>query len=79
MKYTEGSTVRICSRARLEELSRGSKYHHKIETHQFAFAGQVAMVKWAGIYHGGGFVYQLDGIPGFWHEQVLEPVSRSGG
>ena len=41
-------------------------------------AGQVAMVKWSALYHAGGYVYQLDGVPGYWHEQVLEPVSGSG-
>jgi hypothetical protein len=76
VKYTPGSSVRILSRARLEELSRNSKYHFKVDGNQFAFAGQVAMVKWSGLYHGGGFVYQLDGVPGYWHEQLLEPVLR---
>ena len=35
------------------------------------------MVKWSGLYAGGGYVYQLDGVPGYWHEMVLEPVSGS--
>ena len=79
MKYTPGSSVRILSRERLDALSRGSKYRLKIEENQFAYAGQVAMVKWSGLYHGGGFVYQLDGVPGFWHETLLEPVLRLSG
>ena len=46
VKYTPGSSVRILPRERLQELSRGSKYRLKIEDHQLAYAGQVAMVKW---------------------------------
>ena len=78
MKYTQGSSVRIRSREQLDELSRRPNYQPKIDANQFAFAGQVAMVKWSGLYHGGGYVYQLDGVPGYWHERVLEPVSGSG-
>ena len=76
MKYTQGSSVQICSRARIEEFQRSGRYRRKIEDAQLAFAGQIAMVKWSGLYEGGGFVYQLDGVPGLWHEQLLEPVSR---
>lgn len=78
MKYTQGTSIRIRSREQLEELSRRPKFQLKIDPNQLAFAGQVAMVKWSGLYHGGGYVYQLDGVPGYWHEQVLEPVSGSG-
>ena len=78
MKYTQGSSVRIRSREQLEELARRPKSTLKIAASQLAFAGQVAMVKWAGLYHGGGYVYQLDGVPGYWHELVLEPVAGSG-
>ena len=78
MKYTQGTSVRIRSREQLEEISRRPKLLLKIDANQLAFAGQVAMVKWSGLYHGGGYVYQLDGVPGYWHEQVLEPVSGSG-
>jgi len=77
VKYTQGTSVRIRSREQLEAISRRPKPLLKIEPSQFAFAGQVAMVKWSGLYHGGGYVYQLDGVPGYWHEQVLEPVSGS--
>jgi hypothetical protein len=77
VKYTQGSSVRICSLARLQEFLQTGRYRRKIEPQQFAFAGQIAMVKWSGLYEGGGFVYQLDGVPGLWHEQLLESVSAS--
>jgi len=78
VKYTEGSSVRIRSREQLEAISRRPKSQIKIDAKQLAFAGQIAMVKWSGLFHGGGFVYQLDGVPGYWHEMVLEPVSGAG-
>jgi hypothetical protein len=77
VKYTEGSSVRIRSREQLEDLARSRKNQVKIDSNQLAFAGQIAMVKWSGLFHGGGYVYQLDGVPGYWHELVLEPVSGS--
>jgi hypothetical protein len=77
VKYTEGSSVRIRSREQLEDLARRAKHQVKIGANQLAFAGQIAMVKWSGLYAGGGYVYQLDGVPGYWHEMVLEPVSGS--
>lgn len=76
MKYTQGTSVRIRSREQLDEISRRANHQPRIEPQQLAFAGQIAMVKWSGLYHGGGYVYQLDGVPGYWHERVLEPVSK---
>jgi hypothetical protein len=78
VKYTEGSSVRIRSREQLEDLARRVKHQVKIDFNQLAFAGQIAMVKWSGLHGAGGYVYQLDGVPGYWHEIVLEPVSGSG-
>jgi len=39
-----------------------------------AFAGREGFVGEISAYHGGDLLYVLGGIPGFWHEELLEPV-----
>jgi hypothetical protein len=72
-KFKNGVTVRISERAALEEFSRTWKFHHKLEPEQLAYAGRIAMVKSSAMYHGGDVLYQLEGVPGIWHEQLLSP------
>jgi hypothetical protein len=72
-KFKEGATVRIAARAQLEEFMRTWQYHHKLQPEQLEFADRVATVKSTGIYHGGDVIYQLEGVPGIWHEQLLAP------
>jgi hypothetical protein len=58
----------------LDEFLRTWKYHHPLDPIQFAYAGTVAEVKSVSFYHGGDVLYQLQGVPGIWHEQCLGPV-----
>jgi len=73
-KFKNGASVRIVSRPQLEEFLRTWKYHHKLQESQLAYAGRLSKVTSSGMYHGGDVVYQLEGVPGTWHEQVLESV-----
>jgi hypothetical protein len=75
-KFKSGSTVRVGSRAQLEEFLRTWQYHHNLQPEQLPCAGRVAKVKSSGMYHGGDVVYQLENVPGIWHEQLLEPAQR---
>jgi hypothetical protein len=70
-KFKNGSKVQIASRQRLEEFLRTWQYHHKLQPEQLAFADRATTVKSSGMYHGGDVLYQLDGVPGIWHEQLL--------
>ena len=72
-KFKDGSTVQIGSRAQLEEFLRTWQYHHKLQPEQLAHADRIAKVKSSYMYHGGGVIYQLEGVPGIWHEQLLAP------
>ena len=72
-KFKEGATVRIAARAQLEEFLRTWQFHHKLQPEQLEFAAHVATIKSTGIYHGGDVIYQLEGVPGIWHEQLLAP------
>ncbi len=76
MLYTEqfpvGSRVKIADRDFLEEFKRSWKYDHRLESEQLELAGVTATVSKVGFYHGGDVLYQLDGIPGTWHEACLQ-------
>jgi hypothetical protein len=71
-KFKDGAKVRIRDRATLEEFLRTWKFHHKLEDEQLPYAGRVATVKSSGMYHGGDVLYQLEDVPGIWHEQLLQ-------
>ena len=77
-KYREGSIVAVSSRTALEEFARTWKWHHKLQPEQLDFAGRRARVLASYMYHGGAMLYELEGVPGMWHEQCLEPGGSDG-
>jgi hypothetical protein len=70
-KYQPGMKVRIASMPELEEFKRSWRFHNPLIDSQMEHADVVATVRDVGFYHGGDPIYQLDGVPGVWHEQVL--------
>jgi hypothetical protein len=70
-EFPRGSRVKIADRTFLEDFLRTWKFHHKLEPDQLKFADKIATVKSVGFYHGGDELYELDGVPGNWHEQCL--------
>jgi hypothetical protein len=70
------SKVRIVGRERLEEFARTWKNHHPLTPEQMTFAGREVYVGEISVYHGGDLLYVFGGVPGFWHEQFLEPIPR---
>ncbi len=73
--YPIGTRVRIADRDVLEQFRASWHYHNPLDDEQLAYADQPATVKKVGFYHGGDVLYELDGIPGTWHEQVLRAAS----
>jgi len=73
--YPVGTPVRIADRDALEQFRASWHYHNPLRDEQLAYADQPATVKQVGFYHGGDVLYELDGIPGTWHEQVLRAGS----
>ena len=75
MLYTErfpvGSTIKVAEREFLEEFKQSWKYHHPLMSTQLERAGTVATVSKVSFYHGGDVLYELEGIPGTWHQQCL--------
>jgi hypothetical protein len=74
-EFPKGSQVRIAPKAVLEGFLRPAwKYHSPLEPPQLDWAGRNATVTSVGYYHGGDELYQLENVPGLWHEQCLESV-----
>ncbi len=70
-EFPVGTTVRVLGRTGLEAFRRDWQWHHPLEDSQLAFAGQTAKVNSVSFYHGGDELYELEGIPGTWHEACL--------
>jgi hypothetical protein len=75
-EFPTGSMVRVASRDFLKSFLRTWKYHNPLLPKQLEFANTVAKVGKVFFYHGGDELYQLEGIPGNWHEQCLGPATR---
>jgi hypothetical protein len=71
-QFPVGSSIRVKSRAFLQQFQRDWKYHHPLSNEQLDFAGVAGTVKESAFYHGGDVLYTLLNIPGTWHEQCLE-------
>ena len=72
--FPKGTKVKIADRAFLEDFRRTWKFHHKLELEQLESANRITSVKSVAFYHGGDELYQLDGVPGIWHEACLRAV-----
>ena len=71
--YPVGALVKIASRAELDAFLDTWKFHHKLQAGQLQYADRTARVHWIGYYHGGDVLYELEGVPGIWHESCLRP------
>jgi hypothetical protein len=73
-EYPKGTVVKVASRQDLEKFREGWRLHHPLEIEQLEFADQAGPVSSVGYYHGGDVLYQIEGIPGIWHECCLRPA-----
>src|SRR6516162_3628565 len=70
-QYPVGTLVLVASQAQLDEFFRAWRLHHPLTPEQLSYTGRTAPVASIGFYHGGDVLYQLEGIPGIWHERCL--------
>lgn len=70
-EFEVGSQVRIADRAFLESFLEAGQYHNELDPEQLQYADRVAAVQSVNFFHGGDEIYQLEGIPGVWHEECL--------
>ena len=73
-EFPKGSTVQVADREFLEKFLKTWNLHHGLEPNQLEYANKIAKVKSVGVYHGGDELYELNRVPGIWHEQCLRPV-----
>jgi hypothetical protein len=71
-EFPIGSLVKIATRSSLEDFMRTWKLHNKLMPEQLEYAGTSGKIKSVGFYHGGDELYQIEGVPGIWHECCLE-------
>jgi hypothetical protein len=69
--FPAGSRVRIADRQELARFQADWRYHHPLQPEQLEHAGEIARVREVSFYHGGDVLYELENIPGIWHEQCL--------
>ena len=73
-KFREGARVEIADRPGLDEFLKTWSLHHKLQPEQLDHAGKIVRVERLFMYHGGDIIYQLESIPGLWHERCLKAV-----
>jgi hypothetical protein len=71
---TKGDRVKIARRDVLTEFRNTWRHQHPPDLDQIVFAGEDATVKSFGSFNGREVLYELDGIPGLWHERCLVPA-----
>ena len=74
--FDVGSEVEIAELRELNLFLRTWHFHNPIRNEQLAHAGKLARVAKVGFYHGGDPLYELEGIPGVWHEICLHKVTK---
>ena len=73
--FPRGTRVRVLELEALEQFRAEWKWHHPIQPEQMHYAGAEAIVESVGFYHGGDVLYQLQGVPGTWHESCLSAAT----
>jgi hypothetical protein len=76
-EYPVGTVIKIARREALEEFLRTWRLHNKLKTEQLGYAGWEGKVKSVGFYHGSDELYEIEGVPGIWHEQCLEAITST--
>jgi hypothetical protein len=72
--FSVGSQVRVADRPYLEAFRNTWHLHNPLQEPQLEFAGRTAAVARVGFYHGGDVLYELEGLPGIWHEHCLAAI-----
>jgi hypothetical protein len=76
--YEVGSKVEIADSRSLGEFAQTWRFHNPLREEQFAHAGKVVRVLKVGFYHGGDVLYELERVPGVWHEVCLRKAGGTG-
>lgn len=72
------SEVEIADSGSLAEFVQTWRLHNPLRQEQLTHAGKLARVRRVGFYHGGDVLYELEGVPGVWHEGCLRKAGTAG-
>lgn len=75
-KFPQGTLVQVALLQVLEKFRSTWKYHHPLQPEQLQYAGLQGKIASVGFYHGGDILYQIEGIPGTWHECCLQSAAE---
>ena len=75
--FEVGSKVEIADSRSLREFVQTWRFHNPLRHEQLAYARKVARVLTVGYYHGGDVLYELEGVPGVWHEVCLRKTGTA--
>lgn len=71
-KFKNGQVVKILELSVLRTFLQS----WKLQPMHLEYAGRSAKVMKSYMYHGADVLYELEGIPGMWHEHFLELVEK---
>jgi len=74
--FPRGTAVRVADLSDLQAFRDTWKLHHPLSSEQLSFAGRATTVSDVSFYHGGDVLYELAGIPGYWHEVCVRPSAE---
>jgi hypothetical protein len=74
--FEVGSEVAIGDLVELKHFQRTWRFHNPLQEEQLRHASKVSRVAKLGFYHGGDPLYELEGIPGVWHEVCLRKAEH---
>jgi hypothetical protein len=70
-EFPVGGCIRIADLSVLLDFKSNWKWHHPLVEDQLCYAGTRTVVRAVSFYHGGDELYQLENVPGTWHEACL--------
>ena len=76
-EFPVGSLVKVAGRDALENFMLTWKLHNRLKPEQLEHAERIGRIKSVGFYRGNDELYQIEGIPGIWHEQCLEASAKT--
>jgi hypothetical protein len=77
-RFPIGREVQIKNRDYLERFRLSWRLHHPLQLEQIDCARRITVVKKVSSYHGGEVLYELEHLPGIWHESCLEESAPEG-
>lgn len=73
--FPVGTVVEVAPREQLNDFARTWRGHHPLQPTQMAYAAVTTSVVRVFFYHGADELYELENVPGLWHEACLRTTN----